>query len=513
MRRTWRRLRSFWWCVVYEGTPLSCKGLQIRVGNAAVLKKAAATAVQWNLASTAIIFIVQITQLGVMARLLSPGDFGLAATVTIILGFVQNYADMGISSAIIHRQDAKATELHSLYWFNVLAGVLVFVVLVALTPLIVSFYHEPRLRPLTICAALIPMIASWGQQFQTLLQKELRFKTLAIVEATSALLGFGAAMISAIAGFGALSLVMGQLATSIFSALSFVAVGWSRWPPALYFRISDLKGYLSFGLYQVGARTITLLTARLDQFFISVFLGPVVLGYYSMGWNLTIQPLYRINAVLTRVSFPLFAGIQQDTQRLKRGYMFVIWILSSVNAPIMLGLAVIAPALVPLTLGEKWDPAIPTIQILSVVGWLRTMGNPIGSLLLAKGRADLDFKWDLVFMLIQIPALYFSARYLSIEGVACVVALLMTMNLAAMYVLLREWLFGPCLWEYVKNIFAPLALAVIMAGVVFAVRKAIASHSAVSLSIEVAAGATIYLGLSFATQRFKWKELIGSVGR
>ncbi|HVX76010.1 MAG TPA: MOP flippase family protein [Bradyrhizobium sp.] len=478
-----------------------------------MLKKAAATAVQWNTASTAIVFAVQIIQLAVLARLLLPGDFGLAATVTIILGFVQSYVDMGIGNAIIHRQDIKANELHSLYWFNVFAGALAFALLAAATPLIIKFYHEPRLGPLLICAALIPLIASWGQQFQALLQKELQFRTLALVDAASALVGFVVSMLSVAAGFGALSLVTSQLGAACCTALSLVAIGWRRRPPALHFSTSDLRGYLSFGLYQVGARTISLVTARLDQFFISIFLGPIALGYYSIGWNLTIQPLYRINAVLTRVSFPVFARIQHDTQRLKRGYMFVIWMLSTVNAPIMLGLAVVAPALVPLALGERWELAIPTIQILSIVGWLRTMGNPIGSLLLAMGRADLDFKWDFAFMLVQVPALYFSARYLPLEGVAGVVALLMAANLAAMYLLLRRWLFGPCLWEYVRNICAPFALAAIMAGAVFAVGKSFPTHSVVNLSLQVVIGAVVYVILSFVTQRLEWRELIKSVRR
>jgi lipopolysaccharide exporter len=303
-----------------ERTAICRQCFSISPGAAAVLRKAAATAVQWNVVSTTVVFIVQIAQLWVLARLLLPGEFGLAATATIVLGFVQGYADMGMSNAIIHRQDTKATELHSLYWLNVLTGTFAFVVLVAAAPLIINFYHEPRLGPLMICAALIPMIASWGQQFQALLQKELRFKTLAVIEAASALVGFGASVLAAVAGFGALSIVLGQLGASSCTALSLVAVGWRRWRPALRFRVTDLKGYLSFGFYQVGARTISLLASRLDQFFISVFLGPIALGYYSMAWNLTIQPLYRVNAVLTRVSFPVFASIQQDTPRLKRGY-------------------------------------------------------------------------------------------------------------------------------------------------------------------------------------------------
>lgn len=473
------------------------------------LKRVAASAVRWNVASGAIIFAVQFAQLTVLARLLLPRDFGLAATVMVILGFIQAYADMGISNAIIHRQDTTADQLHSLYWLNVFSGVLVFVLLIAAIPVIATFYNEPRLRSLMFCGALILLIAPWGQQFQILLQKELQFKVLAFIEATSMMAGFAVSTAAAILGLGALSLVLGQLGVSACSVLLLLIAGWRRWRPATHFAIVDLEGYLSFGLYQMGARTVNLVAARLDQFFISLFLGPVALGYYSMAWSLTIQPMYRVNAVLTRVTFPLFAGIQVDTPRLKRGYMFLMWILSTVNSPIMLGLIIVAPTLVPLVLGAKWEPAVPTLQVLAIAGWLRTMGNPIGALLLAKGRADLDFKWDVVVALVQAPVLYVVGRYGSLEGVAIAVVLLAGINLAAMYVLLSRWLIGPCLLEYSRVLFGPLLLSAFMGASVFAVSYvAPLLPPVVLLTIQIAFGILVYGTLSFLVQRPRWAEVM-----
>jgi lipopolysaccharide exporter len=473
------------------------------------LKRVAASAVQWNIASSGIIFAVQFAQLTVLARLLLPRDFGLAATVMVILGFIQAYADMGISNAIIHRQDTTADQLHSLYWLNVFSGMIVFVLLLAAIPVIVMFYDEPRLRSLMFCGALILLISPWGQQFQILLQKELKFKVLAFIEAASVLAGFAISTTAAILGLGALSLVLGQLGVSACAVLLLLIVGRKRWRPAAHFAIVDLEGYLAFGLYQMGARTVNLIAARLDQFFISLFLGPVALGYYSMAWGLTIQPMYRINAVLTRVTFPVFASIQVDTPRLKRGYMFVMWILSTVNSPIMLGLIVVAPRLVPLVLGAKWALAVSTIQVLAIAGWLRTMGNPIGALLLAKGRADLDFKWDVAVALIQAPVLYVVGRYGSLESVAIAVVLLAGINLAAMYVLLSRWLIGPCLSEYSRVLLTPLLLAALMAASIFAVSHvAPLLSSLVLVTIQIALGILVYGTLSFLIQRPKWSEVV-----
>lgn len=126
-------------------------------------------------------------------------------------------------------------------------------------------------------------------------------------------------------------------------------------------------------------------------------MGAQALGFYTLAWNLIIQPLQKLNPIITRVAFPVFAKLQDDNARLKRGYMSTLNILSAMNFPYFFGLAVVAPLLVPVVFGMQWLPSILLMQILCVVGLLRSTGNPIGSLLLAKGRADWGFKWNLAF--------------------------------------------------------------------------------------------------------------------
>ena len=137
-----------------------------------ILKQQAVSGVKWSGVSVGVVTALQFVDLAVLARLLSPSDFGLMGMVMVVFGFAQAFADMGISNAIIHRQDVTKDQLSSLYWLNILSGVIVFCVVCASVPLIVGFFHEPRLNNLLYLTAIIFLITPFGQQFQILLQKE-----------------------------------------------------------------------------------------------------------------------------------------------------------------------------------------------------------------------------------------------------------------------------------------------------------------------------------------------------
>ena len=128
------------------------------------------------------------------------------------------------------------------------------------------------------------------------------------------------------------------------------------------------------------------LVARADQIIIGAVLGATTLGIYNFAWNLAIMPVTRINPILTRISFPLFAKVQLENERLKRGYMLLVWLLTATNGPILLGGAAVAGTLVRFAFGPQWVPMVPILQILAIVGLSRSIVNPNGSLVLAKGR-------------------------------------------------------------------------------------------------------------------------------
>lgn len=466
------------------------------------LTKIAYLGARWTAISSGIVTAVQFFQTLILARILSPEDFGLIALVLLVLNFVQIYADMGISSALVHRQDTTRDQLSSLFWLNCFAGFVVFLATVALSPLLVSAFGEPRIGRLIFCAALIFLVWPIGGQFGLLLQKEIDFKTLALCEIASALLSATVTIVTASQGAGAFSLILGKLAGAGLTAAVYGVIGWRRWRPALHFSLRDLKGYLGFGLYQMGQVTLVFVAGQIDQLYVGVVLGPEALGYYAFAWNLVLQPMMKLNYVLTRVAFPVFARVQLDDGRLQRGYLRLLWLLVSINAPVLIGCVATAPLLVPTIFGPQWLPAVGIVQILALVSLLISMTNVADSVMLAKGRTDLAFAWRACLLLPEIIGIWVGGRLDGLQGVALAKLFLNLIYWACHYIFVLRRLIGPCLKQYLRTVLPPLAIAGVMGLIVFWRWSAMPSGtSALVLAGEVAFGVVVYCTLGLLLQR------------
>ncbi|HET8701405.1 MAG TPA: MOP flippase family protein [Nitrococcus sp.] len=465
------------------------------------LIRQAASGASWTAASTAATVTLQFFQLAVLARLLSPRDFGLMAMLVVVTGFAQIFAGMSISQSIIYRHDTTRDQLSTLFWLNVLAGGCVFLVLIAISPLVALMYGEPRLQGLIVLAALAFLIIPFGQQFEVLLQKELRFKPLCTIEIAATVLGVGVAIGTALIGFNVLALIFGQLANNAVKSLGLAAIGWRDWRPGLHFRRADLPGYLGFGLYQMASNSINFFNSRVDQLLLGILLGAQALGFYSMAWNLAIQPVNRINPILTRVAFPVFAKVQHDQPRLRRGYLLVIRLVSVINFPLLLGLAATAPVLVPIVFGNQWQASVPLVQVLALAALLRTVANPVGALLLSQGRADMEFYFNALKVFFQLPCLLVAAWLGGVLGVALALLGLQLVNAGLCYYLLVRRTLGPCFRRHISGIAPAFIAAAIMGACVWGFAALLHVPTALHLSEQILGGAALYLSLILLLQR------------
>ena len=273
------------------------------------LRGSAVRGVKWTSVSMIATTVIGLVQLAILTRLLSRADFGLMAMIATVIGFAQVYADMGFSGAIIYRQDSSRDVLSSLYWTNLVASTGLFAVMIGVSPLVARFFHEPQLVRLMMVASLIFLITPLGQQFQMLLQRELLFKRLGIIEIVSSVLGLCVAVGTGLAHQGVYALIWAQLTAAGARALLLALYGWRHWTPCFHLRLADLRGYIGFGLYQMGERSIYYWAANIDYLLIGRYLGPEQLGVYTIAYNLVVMPLTKLTPVLTRVAFPILSLI------------------------------------------------------------------------------------------------------------------------------------------------------------------------------------------------------------
>ena len=425
-------------------------------------KQRVVSGVKWTGFSTAVRSGLQILQLAFLCRILTPSDFGLMAMAMVAIGFAQLFADMGISNAIIYRQDATDKELSSLYWLNIFAGAVIFLLVWFLSPSAAAFYKEIRLTNLLRLTGVIFLIVPFGQQFQILLQKELKFNALAGIEIFSSVISTGTAVSTAFAGQGVYSLVWGQLVGTLCRSSILIIVGWKNWRPSLGFSLKDIRKYIEFGLYQMGERGINYFSWNLDKLLIGRLLGAEALGFYSVAYQLMLRPMQILNPVITKVAFPLFSKMQNDDSRLRNGYLQVIEVVALVSMPVYFGMYAVSDSLVPVLLGQRWIEAVAIFNVLVILGMFYSLGNPIGSLLLSKGRADIGFWYNVFAVIITVPAIIIGSGWGAI-GVAWALVLITAFIFFPCGFILRWYVVKLRPFEYIRSFFLFVLIACAMA--------------------------------------------------
>jgi lipopolysaccharide exporter len=370
------------------------------------LKAKAIKGVKWTTVSTVANTLIQLVKIAVLARFLSPADFGLMAIMTVVIGFSQSFMDMGISNAIIQRQNITHTQLSSLYWLNLTSGFILSVVIALFSPLVSYFYAEPRLTDLMLLLSSVFLIVAVGNQYRVLCQKELQFDRMAKIEITAGVLSLTASIYFAVTGFGVYALVYAMLIQTLVSSGLFLYVGLSEHHrPALVFRHQELKGFYSFGLYQMGEKSTNYISANIDKLLIGKMVGMDAVGFYNMAWQLIIYPLSQLNPIINRVVFPVYSKVQHDQNALNRYYTFSVHVLSLVTVPLLAFLYYFSTDTVLLIFGPGWEQTVVLVNILVFVGVIKALGNPGGALLLALGRADIGFWWNLAWAVLVFATL------------------------------------------------------------------------------------------------------------
>lgn len=367
---------------------------------------------QWTSVGTAGTTIVQLVKLAFLARLLAPEELGLMAIVMVVVGFSQAFADMGISNSIIHRQDISHLQLSSLYWLNIASGVVLTGVVFGLSPLIAFFFKQPDLQALTMAMSPVFILTAVGQQFRILCQKEMQFGTIAFVTIMAELVSTVLAIYLAWLGQGVWALVYSTLLASALTSFVFVLIG-IRWhhKPSWVYRHRELAVFYSFGLYQMGERSINYISANIDKILIGRMLGASAVGFYNMAWQLIIFPLIRINPIVNTVAFPAYAKLQHETDRRERYYTASVKLLSLITIPLIGFLFFFAREIVLMVYGAGWEQTTILVRILAIVGLSYALGNPGGALILALGRADIGFWWNVIWGSLISISVFLAIRF------------------------------------------------------------------------------------------------------
>src|SRR5438477_4017665 len=345
----------------------------------------------------------------IVARLITPTDYGLFAMAMVYAGFVQLVNELGLSLAIVQRRDLTEEQIAQLGGLTVLASVALFVLSVGLAGPIASFFGERTVRGIII--ALSPTFVMRGVQVvpRSLLARDLEFRRLAWIDAGEAVLWSSTTLVGAFLGLRYWALAWGAVVSgfAVMGVLCLLRPHRLAWPRDL----RSVAGAVNLGWYVVVSQLCWYVYNHADLTIVGRLLGKAALGAYTKGSDIASIPVDRVSAMIGQVTPAVFSAVQDDPHALRRYLLGLTEGLALVTFPISVGLALVADLFVLTVLGEQWRPAIMPLRLLGLYGGFRSILNLLPSMLIATGRARLNMQFNLLVAASLPLMMYLGARW------------------------------------------------------------------------------------------------------
>lgn len=383
--------------------------------------------IKWSTVSQFGRQVLLLTTTIILAKTLLPSDFGLMSMAMVVVGFLNVFRDLGMSSAIIQRETISDRLLSSLFWVNVVFGSLMMTAVFLLAPFIADFYNETRLTLMLKALSALFLISSLGITHQALMERNLEFGKLAKAELISTLFGAGVGITLAIEGAGVWSLVFQTLSAVLVSTI-MLSFFLHKWRPKFSFDLGEMRTVARFSLNLSGFNITNYFVRNADALLIGKFLGAQDLGYYSLAYRIMLYPLQNVTASVSRVMFPVYSKIRRENDKFRNAYLKVASTIAFITFPMMVGMMGVSDRFVMVFFGEKWRVVGLLLMIFSPVGLLQSIEATTGAIYLAHSRTDWMFRWGLATGVLGVIGFVVGLRW-GIMGVAAsclIVALVST---------------------------------------------------------------------------------------
>lgn len=339
-------------------------------------------------------FVITIGATSIMARLLTPADYGLVGMVAFVTGFVSMYKDLGLSAATIQKSEISAEQISTLFWVNVLLSLGITVFTAALAPLVAWFYGEPQLTWITVVTAAGFIISGLAVQHEALLRRQMRYFALASISLTSMATGYAVGIFLAWRGFSYWALVFSQLAVATTTTL--LTVIFCRWMPGLPKRNTGVRSMIKFGGNLTGFTTINYFSRNLDNLLIGRVWGAQQLGLYSRAYQLMGLPIDQINEPISSVAVPSLSRLADSPESYRRAYLRMLEKIALLTMPCVVLMIATSDWIIRIVLGPQWTGTTRIFVLLGITGLFQPIANTTGWLLISQGRTNHLLKWGLI---------------------------------------------------------------------------------------------------------------------
>lgn len=461
----------------------------------AELRRRVAHGIAWKTGTQVVSQVTRVAVGLVLARLLTPQEFGLAGMALVVSGFVIIFTDLSLGATIVQRKTLSDADRSTFFWTALGIGVVCTAAGVGLSGAAADLFGQPRVAPLFAGLSVCFLLNSLSSTQSALLLRKMDYRGLQIREIGAALAAGAVAVGVAVSGGGAWAII----AQSVASSAASVVLLWtaSPWRPQLVYSRESARAIASYGGTLSVSRLFSFLSLNGDNLLIGRFLGSTALGIYSLSYNLMFTPMQRLNGPIYDIAFPALARMQGEPARMREGWLRAKRIAATALAPAFVGMAVTAPDLVPVLFGSKWRAAIPVAALLSLGGLNNAVRALNWGFLSALGRATTVLRVSSCETVLNIGAFAIGLHW-GVVGVAAGYAIAQSVQ-----VLPDTWVAAragsvPLRKAVSAALFPGVASAAAMGAVVYALRLLLAGAgvpAAPRLAICVLSGAVVYVGL------------------
>lgn len=437
--------------------------------------------------------VISLVVTAILARLLTPDDFGIVAIATLIIAFFGILSDLGIAPAIIQHKQLDERDLDNIFSFTIWSGLTVALLFFGSSWLIARYYDAPQLA--LICQALSAnlLFAAMNIVPNALIYKAKRFRFVTVRTLFVNGIGGTAAVAAAYAGAGIYAL----LVNPIFSSVALLAINLRAYPrtPRLTLGLASLRKIFAFSAYQFGFNVINYFSRSLDKLMIGKHLDLNLLGYYEKSYRLMMLPLQNLTFVISPVMHPVFSEYQHDLPRLSDYYLRVVRLLAFVGFPLSAFLWFAADELILLFFGPQWGPSVPVFRILALSVGVQVILSTSGSIFQAANSTRMLFISGLCSTALTIAGLLVGLFvYGTTEAVAWSVAITFALNFVQCYYLMYRHAFRLPWGAFWRQLASPLALSALLAAILWGITLAMPPASRiVSLAIKAGTACGVWI--------------------
>ena len=411
-------------------------------------------------------FILRVGSLMILARLLSPNDFGLVGMVTAFTGVLTLFQDFGLSSAAIQRATVTDEQISTLFWINMLLGAALGLVALAMAPAIAAFYHEPRLFGVTAALAAGFFFTAAGAQHSGLLQRQMRFTALAVISVVSLTVGIAVAIYGAKAGYGYWALVSMTVTPPIIATIGFwLTAGWM---PGVPRKRAGIRSMMHFGGSITLINLLVYAGYNAEKVMIGRFWGVDAIGIYGRAYQIVSIPTENLNSAVGQVAFSALSRLQDDPIRFRSYFLKGFSLVLGLTLPVTIACALFADDVVFVLLGPKWKDAATIIRLLAPTIAIFAIINPLGWLVFSIGLVSRGLKAAPVLAGVMVAGCVIALPY-GPKGVAFAYSAVLTL-----WVIPHIWwcVHGTAISvrDILVAVSRPLASGILAGGLAFGVR-------------------------------------------